>query len=88
MPAWCRTLYWSVHEPIPLFTDEPIYGFPGRVGSTPLVVRSAAYSRLLPPFGIGSVTVCDPPPGIVTNDRVPIDRESVPETVMVRRTTS
>jgi hypothetical protein len=37
-------------------------GLPGRVGSTPPVVRSALYSLLLPPFGVGSVTVFDPAP--------------------------
>lgn len=36
------------------------YSLPGRVGSTHPVVRSAVYSRWLPPFGLGSVTVCDP----------------------------
>src|SRR6516165_2197967 len=34
----------------------------GRVERTPSVCRSALYSPLLPPFGLGSVTVFDPAP--------------------------
>ena len=34
----------------------------GRVGSTPPVCRSALYSLLLPPFGLGSVTRFDHAP--------------------------
>jgi hypothetical protein len=48
-----------------------IYGVCGRVGSTPPVCRSALYSPLLPPFGLGSVTVFDPAPLKVSPSQKP-----------------
>jgi hypothetical protein len=65
LEAFRTAMAQATNEKVHLFRElarAVLDGCLGRVGSTPPVVRSALYSLLLPPFGVGSVTVFDHAP--------------------------